>query len=223
MSNRIKDKIILSEEDKKQIIEAFDSYNDSERREKIYKECRSHFYDLKMQGKSSLNEDELKLSCLLLANFLAVWGMQRNSFLMENDYHIFENVVKIIFKDDYNLLWNSQYDIIKSKKEDFINNLISIRDEINETLKCYLGRKEDISQILITKILLGTVACCPAYDTNFCKGLPQGKDFYSNNSVRMLVDFVCDNDIFKELADKRQLDIMKVVDMVYFKIGEKRE
>lgn len=223
MSNRKKDKIILSEEDKKQIIEAFDKYDDSERREKIYKECRSRFYNLKKQGKSSLNQDELDLSCLLLANYLAVWGMQRNSFLMENDYHIFENVVKIIFKDDYNLLWNSRYDIIKSKKEDFINNLISIRDEINEALKCYLRRKEDISQTLITKILLGTVACCPAYDTNFCKGIPQGKSFYSNNSVRMLVDLVCENEIFKELADKKQLDIMKVVDMVYFKIGEKRE
>lgn len=222
MSNRIKDKIILSEADKKQIRRAFNRYDTEEPREDIYNECHSHFYGLKKQGKSSLNEDELKLSCLLLANYLAVWGMQRNSFLMQYDYKIFKDVVKIIFKDDYNLLWNAQYDIIKNKKEDFINKLISIRDEINEAFKNDLGRKENISQTLITKILLGTIACCPAYDTNFCKGLPQGKSFYSNNSVKMLVDLVCENEIFKELADKKQLGIMKVVDMIYFKIGQKR-
>ncbi|MBQ8468607.1 MAG: hypothetical protein IJ542_02495 [Clostridia bacterium] len=231
MRSLTNEKHILSGQEKEEVKDAFDKYKSDEQsdeqsdepRENIWIECHSHFCNLKRQDKKLLKQDEFRFSCLLLANYLAVWGMQRNSFLMENDYHIFENVVKVILKDDYNLLWNTSYDSLNDKKEDFFKKLIAIRDDINNTFKQYLNRDKNISQTLITKILLGTISCCPAYDTNFCKGIPQGKDFYSDNSVRKLIDLVCDNDIFHKLAEESHLPIMKVVDMVYFKIGENKK
>ena len=223
MNSRTNDEYILSEQEKKDIIYAFDEYKSDDTRENIWNESHSHFCNLKAQGKTSLQQDEMRLSCLLLANYLAVWGMQRNSFLMENDYHIFENVVNVILKDDYNPLWSLSYDSLNSNKEDFFKKLVAIRDDINISFKKYLNREKDISQTLITKILLGTISCCPAYDTNFCKGIPQGKDFFSNNSVKKLIDLVCENDIFNKLAEEKNLPIMKVVDMAYFKIGENKK
>ena len=220
MQSRTNDKYWLSEQENIQVQIACDEYNITEPREKIWVECYTHFRSLK--NERELNKDELRLSCLLLANYLAVWGMQRNSFLMYSDYHIFEEIVRIVLNKKYEILWNMTYSKLVSNKETYLKALINIRDEINNAFKKQLKRTKNISQTLITKILLGSMACCPAYDTNFCKGIPLGKDFYSNNSVLKLLNLVCDNDIFQMCAENKNLPLMKVVDMIYFKIGQKK-
>ena len=123
MSSRTNENYILSEQEINEVRVAFDKYKNDEPRENIWTECHSHFCNLKAQEKASLQQDEIKLSCLLLANYLAVWGMQRNSFLLKTNYHIFENVVNEIFKDDYDLLWDTNYDNLIHNKENYIQKL----------------------------------------------------------------------------------------------------
>mgnify|MGYP003474138133 CR=1 FL=1 len=99
----------------------------------------------------------------------------------------------------------------------------AVRAEVRELIQIL----QTISQTLVTKILLGTLCCIPAYDTYFCNAI-KGKfnDFYDDYKIMNLLNFISENqDFFKELSEelseeyKTDYPLMKIVDMAYFTIG----
>ncbi|QGS10183.1 hypothetical protein FOC40_01340 [Schaalia odontolytica] len=85
-----------------------------------------------------------------------------------------------------------------------------------------------MSPVLITKILMGTLGCVPAYDRFFQDGVAKYKvttQEYSPESVLRLVDFYeAHNDRLEEVRRGMKRDDliypqMKVLDMGFWQIG----
>ena len=174
---------------------------------------------------------------LHLAFYLASWGMYRGScFLLQKDYKVLSPIVEEILKPEYDCLFglacadlrNSDVQAQLTNVYDYIeNHFHPIREQV-------AGRKvaTPVSQVLITKILLGTLGCVPAYDRFFVDGIKKYKvttQEYSPDSVLRLVDFYeAHNDRLEEARrGMRTEDLtypqMKLLDMGFWQIGFERD
>ena len=192
--------------------------------------CYKAFSDAR--NNNDANYDYLSLQ---LAFYLASWGMYRgSSFLLKNDYKVHVPVVEEILDCKYNCLHGID---CKDFEENFAWNLI---EELVEAIKQHyrgvrqrvIGEdvKSDISDILITKILLGTVGCVPAYDTYFCKGLKdQGiaSTVFGKDSLLELVSIYKEyKDAFESIRNRYtfygcKYPHMKILDMSFWTIGSR--
>ena len=89
-----------------------------------------------------------------------------------------------------------------------------------------------MSPVLITKILMGTLGCVPAYDRFFQDGVAKYKvttQEYSRNSVLRLADFYeAHNDRLEEARHGMQTEDltypqMKLLDMGFWQIGFEKD
>lgn len=181
-------------------------------------------------------DEELDLMCLHLAWYLASWGMLRGgAFLLQKDYRIHLPVVKLLTSPQYEELYGITIDQMSSETiQDKIMNLS------NEIRACYKELTENISDdegkiasdTLITKILLGTIGCTPAYDRYFKRGLALtniAQQRFGKKSMLQIVDFYKYN---YELLESFRLDIsqnrveytpMKVIDMCLWQVAYDEE
>lgn len=141
-------------------------------RYKSYDHCRKCFLDNKN------NPAMYDLMTLHLYAYLASWGMLRNSFLMEKDYQFNKPVVEILCKSKYSRL--VYFDPFAQNANNDLNLIMDLKEEIknyyeNETyIDPDTGNKKKINHAtdtLISKIILGTLGCVPAYDNFLVKGL----------------------------------------------------
>ena len=202
-------------------------------RYKSWEHCYNFFKSIKNK---ELSEIELNLAQLHLAFYLASWGMYRgSSFILQKDYTIFKGIVKKILSKEYLPLWhieknldkkeqlNELFTILYSKIED---ELKKIRNSVKNhpDFKRKLNEIDDISSTLVTKILLGTIGCIPAYDRFFIAGLETEKiqkKFNSKKSFIQMIDFYIKN---KEELDSlsakfRGYPLMKILDMYFWVEG----
>ena len=170
---------------------------------------------------------------LHLAFYLASWGMYRGScFIFQKDYKVHTPTVKEILKPEYDCLFglacadlrNSDVQAQLTNVYDYIeNHFHPIREQV-------AGRKvaTPVSQVLITKILLGTLGCVPAYDRFFQDGVATHKVTtreYSRNSLLKLVGFYEEhNDRLEEARRGMRVgDLiypqMKLLDMGFWQVG----
>ena len=173
---------------------------------------------------------------LHLAFYLASWGMYRgSSFLLQKDYKVLTPIVEKILKPEYDCLFGlACTDLRESEVQDSLEKLYKfiaehfgpIRDEV-------AGRKvpSSVSPVLITKILMGTLGCVPAYDRFFVDGIKKYKvttQEYSQNSLLKLVGFYEEhNDRLEEARRGMRVgDLiypqMKLLDMGFWQIGFKK-
>ena len=174
---------------------------------------------------------------LHLAFYLASWGMYRgSSFLLQKDYKVLVPVVEEILKPEYDCLFGvactglreSEVQVMLKNVYDYIAaHFRPIRNEV-------AGREvaSSVSTVLITKILMGTLGCVPAYDRFFVDGIKTYKvttQEYSPKSVLKLVDFYeAHNDRLEEARrGMRTEDLtypqMKLLDMGFWQIGFERD
>ena len=86
---------------------------------------------------------------------------------------------------------------------------------------------------LLSKILLGTLGCIPAYDRYFIVGLKEMNmkhTLFNDASINELFDFIDRNKIKLENAqklilskEKKYYPIMKILDMYFWQIGYDKE
>lgn len=202
--------------------------NDINGRYRSWEHCYTAFCDAR---KGKYDEDYLSL---MLAFYLASWGMYRgSSFLLQRDYKVHIPVVKELMKEKYDCLVGIR--CVEYRKPE-IQKLVF--ENLQKTLKAYYRKErscvvekepvQDISDTLITKILMGTLACVPAYDRYFIAGLKNEKvstGNYNVSSILKIADFYEQNDKRLELARKklkvgrRDYPQMKMIDMGFWQIG----
>lgn len=140
-------------------------------RPRSWENCYKHFENKPDKN----NEEAIDLAALNLAMYLASWGMYRgSSFLLDYDYKIHIPIIKnIIIRDDVYKFRGAGLDEVKE-------SLFEISDHIKRSYsnngvdeECILDIAEEksASDTLVTKILLGTLGCIPAYDRFFKIGL----------------------------------------------------
>ena len=201
---------------------------DENGRYRSWEHCYSHF--IKARGSKEIDYDYLSLQ---LAFYLASWGMYRgSSFLLQKDYKVHIPVVKELLSKEYDAL--AGIECIEFRKE---SNQQLLR-EINSFLGQYYDKirrevkgqelKNQLSFTLITKILMGTLGCVPAYDRYFIAGIKKQKvttGNYNLKSIIKLVDFYEKNSVRLEpVREKMEVDgmpypQMKMLDMGFWQIG----
>ena len=73
------------------------------------------------------------------------------------------------------------------------------------------------SDILVTKIMLGTFGCVPAFDTYFKKGF--GVSTFGSRALRKVGEFYKANAEVIERNQERRNTRAKVIDMIFFVAG----
>ena len=165
-----------------------------------WEHCYSLFAEYK-DKKMSMSDDDYDYLSLHLAFYLASWGMYRGScFILHRDYKIHIPTIKALMKPDYNCLW----DIKCSDYLDNANNILQLMHVTDNLLDIYLPIRDEVSvalgkgepeselsQTLVTKILMGTLGRVPAFDTLFIEGrkgvIRERK--YNSESIRALSRF----------------------------------
>lgn len=201
---------------------------DKNGRYRSWEHCYSHF--IKARKSKEVDYDYLSLQ---LAFYLASWGMYRgSSFLLQKDYKVHIPVVEELLKNKYDAL--AGIDCI-GLKDDSNQKLLQ---DINSFLGQYYDKirrevkeqklKNQLSVTLITKILMGTLGCVPAYDRYFIAGIKKQKvatGTYSLNSIKQLVDFYENNSTQLEpVREKMKVEEMlypqmKLLDMGFWQVG----
>ena len=171
------------------------------------------------------NDKEVDELCLHLAVYLASWGMYRNSFLMGNDYKIHADVVRILLDSNRDDLWEISAD--KMAEETKAESIMDLYGAIRDTYREIAGTTP--TDTLLTKVLLATVCCTPAFDTNFKKamsltGITKQKcckeslmalgKFYKKHMESQFEDFFEDKDIDEKYPAAR------MIDMCFFEYGQ---
>lgn len=187
-----------------------------------------HCYKAFLENRDANDEQAIDHLALHLAFYLASWGMYRgSSFLLQKDYKVHIPVVKIIQEKKYNpLVGICAKDLCKEQ------NLALLEDIGERICECYAaegpaidGKVNAASDTLITKILLGTLGCVPAYDRYYKESVKKyhissGK--YNSDSVYRVAKFYCDHeDEFErlrlEMSERRiEYPPMKLMDMCFW-------
>jgi len=120
-----------------------------------WEHCYSNFGKYRGIG---IDEETIDFLCLHLAFYLASWGMYRgSSFLLQRDYRIHREVVVEILKQEYLSLWGiSCESLLDPQNLDLIFNLRNKIEKIYIDKRASIDGRMSVSDILITKILLGT-------------------------------------------------------------------
>ena len=189
--------------------------------------CYKAFHDAR--GNTNADFDYLSLQ---LAFYLASWGMYRgSSFLLQKDYKIHFPIVEEILKPEYDELFGIRCsDLRKQSAQNCLaaleNFMLSYYGEVRDSVK-EAAVKHKISTTLITKILMGTFGCVPAYDRYFIDGIKDQKvstGIYNINSILRLVDFYEQNEerLESTRSELKVFDLpypqMKMLDMGFWQI-----
>lgn len=209
-----------------------DIESDPNGRYRSWQQCYKLFSD----ARNNSNPDYDHLT-LMLAFYLASWGMYRgSSFLLQKDYSIHMPVVKELLEKKYDPLSG-----IKCVDYRNVDNQHLLSD-INRFLKKYYDQvrisvkgdtvKNEVSDVLVSKVLMGTLACVPAYDRYFIIGVKNQKATtgqYNLRSIMGLVDYYDNNSDALEAARKQMAfdgityPQMKLLDMAFWQVGVEKD
>ncbi len=160
--------------------------------------------------------------CLHFAWYLASWGMLRNSFLMQKDYKSHEPVVRLLMQPEWEDLWDISAEHLAQER--YAGKIIDLCGRITEIYRDSVGDEPTVT--LLTKILLGTIGCTPAYDQYFRKALSTTKAASQTLTVKSLMDlgklYVANSqfDVLEKYCSQRmEYPAAKIIDMCFFQYG----
>ena len=194
-----------------------------------------HCYNAFSQNRNVLDEQTVDYLALHLAFYLASWGMYRgSSFLLQKDYKVHTPVVNIIQEHRYDVLHGISAQEL-CKKE----NLLLLDDISCRIRTCYAEEQppfergvNNATDTLVTKILLGTLGCVPAYDRYYVQSVKQNgisSGLYNSESVRKVAEFYCQNlEVFEKLRHElskcgTSYPPMKLMDMCFWQDSYTKE
>lgn len=179
------------------------------------------------------------MASLHLAFYLASWGMYRgSSFLLWKDYKIHTPIVQLLLQKKYSSLWNLNVNKLQNNCSE-IQKVFTLSDAIKEKYKKIANRVNDKNKsinptdTLITKILLGTICCTPAYDRYFIDGARHLRKPFSSFKKRSYCNLLtfCSESLEKlteaqkviKKQSRIQYPIMKLIDMYFWNVGYKAD
>jgi len=215
---------------------------DPANRERSWDRCYSFFQRYHKLGREQQRANK-DLACLHLGFYLASWGMFRpKGKLIYKDYTVYGHVLDLLLGQEYETLWNQNFfDVLFTNTVPVENEHISlifhlagnIREYFNG-LKIIKNRHSCIEDFhatdtLITKVLLGTLACTPAYDTYFKKGLTacdiHNCGSFTIRSFRNLLN-VCRENNLRTILQQQPIEyhgivypVMRVIDLYFWAKG----
>jgi hypothetical protein len=205
--------------------------DDEHHRYRSWEHCFGYF-----RNRRALDHDT---AALHLAFYLASWGMYRgSSALLWKDYKIHKPAIAKLLEEKFKPLWNLRFDDA-SNDQTTADLIVSLSHDLKTTYQKKIttvnGKpraKFQPSEILVTKILLGTVGCTPACDRFFIDGFRSTSLGYSRFGPRFLgkvFQFCRTHKVaLLKIQDKiysksgTRYPMMKLVDMYFWELGSRR-
>lgn len=190
-----------------------------------------HCYNAFVENRNDADEKMLDYLALHLAFYLASWGMYRgSSFLLQKDYKVHIPVVKILLEKKYDPLVGISAEGLTEDAN------LDLLDEVSErTRRAYAAEQPSFEGVinkatdtLVTKILLGTLGCVPAYDRYYVQTVKRcniSAGVYSRKSVRdVAVYYLSHKDEFESLREElstcgTRYPAMKLMDMCMWQLA----
>lgn len=184
--------------------------------------------------KSAPSAAERDFLALHLAFYLASWGMLRGSSpLLQFSYKVHLEAIDTLLDQKYRPLRDISAEALC--REENLDLLMALKEALWQHYKNALsdyakGDKYSPSDTLITKILLGTLACAPAYDQYFVKALSEfsltPKQF-TKPSIKAIAKICQTNkdllSSLREACTKQYYPDMKLLDLAFWLYGEQLE
>lgn len=217
---------------------------DPANRGRSWDQCYTFFQQYRLQDQADRQANQ-KLACLHLGFYLASWGMFRGSgCLLQKDYTIYAGIIEILLAQKYNGLW----------QPDFFGNLLADGEEIDEgQVQLIFQLKDQIenyvnglpiirspnaqeentncTDTITSKILLGTLACTPAYDQYFGRGLVASGitrcGSFTSGCFARLLNICRERGLWQQLQEQPIVchevayPVMRVVDLYFWNFWEK--
>lgn len=202
---------------------------DTNHRYRSWEHCYCYF----QQNGTASDHD---IAALHLAFYLASWGMYRgSSALLWKDYKIHRRAVSKLLDPKFRSLWkinfsSSNYD--KSTADTIVSLAEELKQIYREEITTVNGKKKnhEPSEILITKILLGTIGCTPACDRFFIIGFRHRLQYskFGEKFLCRVFQFYRDHaseflEVQQEIRQYGGVDypVMKLIDMYFWNLGVK--
>lgn len=213
---------------------------DPNARFRSWEHCYKSFHDARVNYPKA-DYDYLSLQ---LAFYLASWGMYRgSSFLLQKDYKVHIPVIEELLKPKYSCLFGLECKALREKEVQVIlKKLVTFMVDYYDNIRMGVKKnevKKKPSPTLITKILMGTLGCVPAYDRFFTEsvkelGITTGLYDINSliNSVLKLEKFYDDINNYDRLEKARKkfnvtdnlpYPQMKLLDMALWEIGFEKD
>lgn len=182
----------------------------------VWNDCNRAFTEKKKDNEALAKE---------LFMFLASWGMLRNSFLMHYNWRILVPVVEVLLEDRFAVLQNADTAMIEKN----VDLLIELREKLYATLnKMRNGYGNNITDTLISKIMMSSLGCIVAYDRFVRNGLAaEGmRHSFGKGSVLELCAFYNSHPELeqerKKIKEEDGIDYppMKILDIVFWSLNE---
>ena len=219
------------------IVKAVSAYHseieaDPNGRYRSWEHCYKAFHDAR--GNQYANTDYLSL---MLSFYLASWGMYRgSSFLLQKDYRVHLPIVEEILVEKYDSLFGIDCDRLRQPDQQLLlSSLVSFMSAYYDSVRISVKGNEikyKLSDTLITKVLMGTLGCAPAYDRFFVEGIKAhciSTGTFTMKSLLSLIDFYEANSERLEEARTglKAYDLpypqMKLLDMGFWQIGFEKD
>ncbi|MGA2915054.1 MAG: hypothetical protein ABSE89_03415 [Sedimentisphaerales bacterium] len=194
------------------------------------------FFQKYRQLPSQERDSKMELACLHLGFFLASWGMFRGrAFLRSKTYTVYKPVITAIMDMKFNCLWNiidKQWLADNEVVKDIIKLIPCLKTAICNAFTNNINGQQGIPKVsdtLVTKIMLGTIGCSPAYDRYFCAGLQLHKITprrFNCQSLKNILAFCRNNVLSMDEIRQQMKDLpticpianipfMKIIDMYF--------
>lgn len=206
-------------------------YNTPDGRYQSWNFCYKHFREI--FKKDSLSQKDRQQAALVLAFYLASWGMYRGSSFLLKAYTYTVHIQTIRILHEKRTLLKKSF--ISTDNETELNELFKLINQLKEYYsdlkkkaikqEKVSNKNDDISDTLISKIVMGVSGIIPAYDRNVKKELKRRK-------LSQTLSKKCYTDLWKlyktnemEIKDlheeHREYPPMKILDMYLFEKGSK--
>lgn len=180
--------------------------------------CFNYFQSFRESGNLTglASAENIQMSCLQLGFYLASWGMLRGSArLLQKSARHYIPVIKTIASTEPSL-WEIDADCYTDSN---IKALVDLASRLCQA-------NEGMSDILVTKVMLGVFGSVPAFDSYFRAGF--GVTNFGVKALRKIRDFYDRNTDFLDKSRPYTLDFVtgkpterlytraKVIDMAFF-------
>lgn len=153
-----------------------------------------------------------------------------SSFLLQYAYTIHIGVVDRTFDSKYSKLWSQDFGA-SSADTSLVPLIFDLCHDIKSVYQPFadaLGH--NVTDTLLTKVVLGTIGCFPAWDTFFHEGLRQASGFgppsrlttgFIGDVLRFCLDHLADFQAEQNRIEGESMryPLMKLVDMYFHQIG----
>lgn len=208
-------------------IKAYHGVRGPHDRDRSWEHCHTYFHSANAQA---IKKDHDQ-AALQLGFYLASWGMYRgSSFLLQYAYTIHIGVVDSLLESKFSSLWSPEFGT-SGRDASLAPLIMELCQQIKNVYQPFAtALDKGVSDILLTKVVLGTCGCFPAWDTYFHEGYKQcGFNPPSGLSTAFIQEVLqfCLNHLSDFQVEQSRIEraygmrypLMKLMDMYFHQIG----